>query len=120
MSGAEVIGPLPDRVVFNGGEVHYRTPNALRPAVVYSVPRNTLDPRYRTCRDHHVACDCREAELAEQINELRTELREVYRAVDDVLFGHLTDAEAGHTACQCTGCRIVRRAYIFNRNGADK
>lgn len=117
MSSTQLVGPIPNTVRFGGG-VHWRTPHVLYPTAVYSVPRNTLDPRYTTCRDHHVACDCREAELAEQINELRMELRDVREAVETVLNGHLTDNYVGETPCQCTGCQIVRRAHLFNRNGA--
>ena len=39
--------------------------------LVYTPPRDTLDPRYRACARHHPACDCREAELSEQIHEGR-------------------------------------------------
>lgn len=120
MTGTQVVGPVPNRVTFGGGSnMRWHTPRALYPTVVYSVPRNTLDPRYRTCRDHHVACDCREAELAEQINELRMELRDVREAIDAVLVGHLTDNYVGQTPCQCTGCQIARRAHLFNHNGAE-
>ncbi|WP_157904258.1 hypothetical protein, partial [Parafrankia soli] len=41
----------------------------------YDVPKNTLDPRYAACADHHVACDCREAEFSELRAELLDELR---------------------------------------------
>lgn len=41
------------------------------PEVRYRVPANTCDPRWDACRVHHPACDCREAEQAENLNELR-------------------------------------------------
>jgi hypothetical protein len=37
----------------------------------YKPPINTVDPRYRACTDHHVGCDCREADLREEIVELK-------------------------------------------------
>lgn len=44
-------------------------------AIGYDIPQGTLDPRYAVCVDHHLACDCREAEQAETLAELRDELR---------------------------------------------
>lgn len=46
------------------------------PEIRYRPPRDTLDPRYSACVRHHVACDCREAELAERIAELHSLLDE--------------------------------------------
>ena len=69
----------------------YRTPGTLvgpLPAVrfhdgtrlAYTPPRDTCDPRYVACTEHHVACDCREAEFAEQLAEFRNRLREIEAA----------------------------------------
>lgn len=44
-------------------------------ATGYVVPKDTRDPRWAACADHHVACDCREAQLAELVAELRDELK---------------------------------------------
>ncbi|WP_033338992.1 hypothetical protein [Catenuloplanes japonicus] len=40
----------------------------------YTPPVNTLDPRYTACADHRVGCDCREADLREDIADLRIEV----------------------------------------------
>lgn len=37
----------------------------------YAPPINTVDPRYRACTEHRVGCDCREADLREEIVELK-------------------------------------------------
>lgn len=37
----------------------------------YTPPVNTLDPRYAACTTHRVGCDCREADLREDIADLR-------------------------------------------------
>jgi hypothetical protein len=41
------------------------------PSIRYRPPRNTLDARYAECFRHRVACDCREAHMAEDRDELR-------------------------------------------------
>jgi len=107
------------RVRFSSG---HRGP---RPTVVVEpLPRNTLDLRYPFCRDHRTACVCREAEHAEQLAEYQYELDAVRAAALDVLVGHrLFDwgndrpgpgfvGGDGPLACQCTGCRLMRRADI--------
>jgi hypothetical protein len=119
MTGALV--PL-QRVRFGGGYV------GRRPTVVVEpLPRNTLDLRYPFCRDHRTACVCREAEHAEQLAEYRHELDAVRAAALEVLVGHrlfdwggADDRDDdrrlvrgdGPLACQCTGCRLMRRADI--------
>jgi hypothetical protein len=67
----------------------------------YDPPRNTMDPRYAACKEHQLACDCREAELSEEIDEYRGEFRAVRRAIVKVLSGH-------PNGCKCTGCEIAR------------
>lgn len=85
----------------------------------YSPPKNTLDPRYRACINHHPACDCREAQAAEDRAEHVTYVREIETVARDILTGHPTYAwedgpdgerEAG---CACTGCQIVRAAGLL-------
>ncbi|WP_113705455.1 hypothetical protein [Nonomuraea lactucae] len=49
--------------------------------LVRPLPKNTLDPRYVTCWDHRTAGDCREAELAEDIHELRWERDHMLRVM---------------------------------------
>lgn len=62
-------------VAFGGGPRHWDEPPALVD-ISQPLPKHTMDPRYRRCVSHHLACDCREAEMAEQIHELTVELRE--------------------------------------------
>lgn len=114
------------RVRFGGGR-EWPSPDYV--LAVEPLPRDTLDPRYRYCVAHHTACVCREAELAERIAEQQHELNALRSAALDVLVGHrLFDwgddnaapvAETlrlmrgdGPLACQCTGCRLMRRADI--------
>jgi hypothetical protein len=99
----EIVGPLPS-VRFHGGSHVTHTP-----------PKDTCDARYKTCVHHRVACDCREAEFAEEISELRSQIRGTVQAFAEILKGHQTWAytESGDDAfaqCQCTGCQIVRLA----------
>lgn len=85
-------------------------------SVNYDTPRDTLDPRVARCTDHRVACDCREAEHAEIVAELRYELREFRAAFDKVLAGHPTGSsyvEDPENFCQCTGCQIARTAHHY-------
>lgn len=77
---AALVGPLPT----------IRFQDGTRQA--YTVPRDTLDPRYPACRDHRPACDCREAMLAEDKNEYRSMLHGAEAAATEVLRGHATHA----------------------------
>lgn len=118
------VGPLPT-IVFQGGA------RAERQA--YDAPRDTMDPRYAACNQHHPACDCRKAELAEQLHEYRTERRALRTAAARLLAGHrLVDwgddlggrdgigddmrsrpwKGDGPLACQCTGCQLVRAGDV--------
>lgn len=76
------------------------------PSIEYDVPKNTLDPRVEECTDHHVACDCREAELAEQINEWRARVLDLEAAIRDHTAGHVD-------GCACTGCYIARAVGMY-------
>lgn len=83
--------------------------------LAYTPPKDTCDARYKTCAHHRVACDCREAEHAEEISELRWQIRTAQQAFAEVLKGHQTwaytdNGEDAFAQCQCTGCRIVRLA----------
>jgi hypothetical protein len=71
--------------------------------VDYDPPRNTMDPRYVACTKHQVACDCREAEYNEEIDELRSEYFAFRKAIGEALIGHVPET------CACTGCQIARR-----------
>ncbi len=131
MTSTELVGPLPT-VRFGGGPGNTWR-NTDPPKVAYVPPRNTLDPRYRACTDHRVACDCREAEMAENINEWRSEYKALKAAVLKHIEGHRTEAEWTYqqifdhwedgvqvwryerdddAVCSCVGCRIAREAYI--------
>ena len=101
--GAALVGPLPSVRFYDGSHV------------AYTPPTDTMDVRYRACIHHRVACDCREAEHAETVSELRAEMRRVEKAFAEVLKGHQTWAytatgEDEFAQCQCTGCQIVRLA----------
>lgn len=66
MSGSEVMTPT----------VRFKPGTDQAGATGYDIPKNTLDPRYAACTDHHVACDCREAEHAELVAELHAEFHD--------------------------------------------
>lgn len=110
---AELVGPVPT-IRFRGGA-----------KVAYDRPKDTRDPRWEACTDHRPACDCREAELAEGIAELRAELEAVRRAAREVLAGHPTFAyEDGPNGerpigCACSGCRLVRAADVGLLTGLE-
>jgi len=76
-----------------------------RPApfpIRYRAPRDTTDPRWQACHEHRTACDCREAEWAEQLAELRSEahlVRLMEEAIDAVLAIHRKGDHGG-----CRGC----------------
>lgn len=115
------------RVVFFRGE---RRPghSTLRVAIPVDQPppTDTRDPRYLTCVDHHVACDCREAELGEEIHEWRANFTQAQAVAQEICAGHPTypdyydqDHSAGiavvvpsEACCQCTGCQIIRKAHL--------
>lgn len=104
---AELVGPVPT-IRFYDGTV-----------LPYDRPKDSLDPRFKACREHRPACDCREAELAEHIADLREHLKAVGDAAREVLAGHPTsvweDGPNGErqVGCACTGCQIVRRSAVL-------
>jgi hypothetical protein len=124
---AELALRRPPVVTFGGGPSRFEADmvGAPRPAVAYRVPRDTMDPRYATCTDHRVACDCREAEMAEQLGEHRAEWKLLRDAARRALVGHQVHPPAGLTEwerrsfplCLCSGCVIARETY--NLLGAD-
>ncbi|OMC00337.1 hypothetical protein A5733_04295 [Mycobacterium sp. NS-7484] len=99
-----LVGPL---VRFRGQSV----------AITSSPPSNTLDPRYLSCTNHHLACDCREAEKNEQIAEYRGQywhMRELFDALTD---GHPTRVyvsgeRRSDLECQCPLCAFGRQAGL--------
>ncbi|MEV1167397.1 hypothetical protein [Nonomuraea sp. NPDC049784] len=101
-------------VTFRGAS--WREPRIVHPMIL-PLPKSSLDPRWRACADHHRACDCREAELAEEIHELRWDRDHMLRMLREELAGHATwaysdDDERDLIAeCKCTGCKIARRIY---------
>lgn len=98
-------------VLFRGG------PNGLKvpAAAEYEPPVNTVDPRYAACTDHHVACDCREAEFAEERREQRMEREAMRAAFDEILAGHETRNwnDGKSPGCMCTGCQLARACHIY-------
>lgn len=99
--------------------VTFRAPQWRAPRYVMvldqPLPKNTGDPRYERCEFHHLACVCREAEQAEEISELRGELRQILTVLREELAGHATWAYTPSNEddpiaqCKCFGCRIARR-----------
>lgn len=90
-------------------------------SVNYTPPRDTMDARYLACTGHHVACDCREAEWAEERAERIAHVRELRATFSRVLAGHqvydlnATNPYTGEQAkpCMCTGCQIAREVGIY-------
>lgn len=77
----------------------------LYPEIRYRPPRDTTDPRYTACRQHRVACDCREAHMAEDRAEMRAyhdETTRLEQGVDAVLALHAGPNEWGR--CTAPGC----------------
>lgn len=113
-----LVGPV-HVVRFHGG------PDGAQVSVICDPPKSTMDPRWITCAAHRVACDCREAELAEEITELRAMLKAAAEAAREVCVGHATwayetdcyDGTDREIGCMCTGCQIIRRAHLLA--GAD-
>lgn len=106
--GKALVGPLPT-ITFQSF-----SPRAERQA--YDRPRDTMDLRYAGCTQHHPACDCREAEFAEELFERAAALDGIEDAAQRVLAGHHTYAwrrdpvtgEDVFCGCMCTGCQIAR------------
>lgn len=107
MTNTALVGPVPT-IRFHDGT-----------RIAYEPPRDTCDNRCAACRDHHPACDCREAHLAEDIGEYRAMLRGIERAFREVLRDHATWAFIKDTdgwdferRCQCTGCQLARSEHL--------
>jgi len=130
----ELVGPM-QRIVFVPPS-SYRS----RAAVVRMVPRlprDTMDPRVPLCWDHHTACVCREALLAENLQEVSGEWKALRSALEKRIAGHPTyvdpDTDAAYDCryrqlnpwvghgpaqddrieyreCSCIGCQVWREA----------
>lgn len=129
-----LVGPVPTITFQPGSRAERRA---------YEVPCDTMDPRYAACTEHHPACDCREAELAEQLGEYRHEQLSMRRMAARLLIGHrlhdFGDLFAGRRtrdengdelwwhyisgdgplACQCTGCQLARAGHLTVWTGDD-
>lgn len=84
---------------FNESATDYRP---LYPEIRYRPPGDTTDPRYAACTRHRVACDCREARMAEDRAEARyanTQNRLMEQAIEAALLIH---SERAHG--YCAGC----------------
>jgi len=82
-------------------------------AVNGSPPRDTTDPRYGRCTDHRLACDCREAELSEQITENRFARNELRDHLEAAIVDHPTRVildgyPRPDLDCRCQGCVFAR------------
>lgn len=124
MSGA-LVGPLPV-VRFHGGPRRPLHEWGALPAVAYVPPRDTMDPRYRACTDHHVACDCREAEHAEQVAEHVAEWKRLRDVARVLLAGHQVERPWSTSyeswrfpLCDCTGCRLHRAVGLLRLGDID-
>lgn len=108
MTTKALVGPLPT-VRFKGVRA------------VADPPQSTLDRRWDACTEHHLACDCREAEMNEALSEYSGELRAADEASRRILTGHPTrlhvlDPATGEwvdRSCQCTGCQLARVAHLW-------
>lgn len=84
---------------FNESCTDYRR---LYPEIRYRPPGNTCDPRYAACTQHRVACDCREAHMAEDRAEMRAysdENKRFAQSIDAVLAIHRPDGVGNRTHC---------------------
>jgi hypothetical protein len=100
---AELVGPL-RRMWF--------ADSWQQPKRYYDLPKSTLDLRYRACADHHPACDCREADIAESFAEHKAEHDALYNAVLEAVKGHPTYARDELDRCKCQACGIARKAHV--------
>lgn len=97
-----LVGPLPT-IRFHDGT-----------KIAYTVPRDSMDPRYVACTNHHPACDCREAERAEDVGEHRA-------AMDDArqIIAHLMDAPCSIDKRQdCQTCRGALTSWLHRYESA--
>ncbi|MGV9666964.1 hypothetical protein [Nocardia niigatensis] len=91
-------------------------------AVTSSPPRDTTDPRYGACTDHRLACDCREAELAERLTDQLAEVREMRNALMAACTGHPTKVYVDNRPrvdleCRCLPCAALRHSnYVPSSN----
>lgn len=115
MTGTDLVHVPTGHVSFIGGP--RRPLDSPFPSVAYDPPASTLDPRVEACTDHYVACDCREACMAEDRSEIRSEFRAIHQAFDMVLAGHPTRTDGDARPCQCSGCQIARIAHIYPKDG---
>ncbi len=79
----------------------------------YKPPFMTVDPRWAACTDHHVGCDCREADLREDILEYKIEER-IWRDAAEEIVG-----EHEQKTCMCTGCQIIRHRRVVSKRLAE-
>ncbi|GAB3209743.1 hypothetical protein GCM10027294_25370 [Marinactinospora endophytica] len=91
--------------------IHFRDGTS----VDYTPPADTLDPRYGECVNHHPACDCREAAVAEERSECAAAWSTLRQAVDVALAGHAVRTFGRGPECQCAGCQIARAVHVYPR-----
>lgn len=112
-------------VFFRGDRPSQRVPVS----VTQAPPTDTGDPRWRACTHHHLACDCREAEMGEEIHEWRGNFTQAQAVAREICNGHPTwpdyydqshplgplggaEYVPSEACCQCTGCQIIRKAHL--------
>ncbi|WP_045740912.1 hypothetical protein [Actinoplanes rectilineatus] len=78
--------------------------------VDYTPPLMTVDPRAVNCTEHRVGCDCREADLREEILEYKIEESIWRRAAEEICGSHEQDT------CMCTGCQIIRHRNVVSKH----
>jgi hypothetical protein len=106
---AKALVPVPS-VWFNGGCDGFRR---VRVIVDQAPPRDTIDGgRWERCTDHRLACDCREAEMRENLDEYFGMWQAARDAAAVALAGHDTRGYESGTPCPCAGCEIARRGYL--------
>jgi hypothetical protein len=113
---ADLVGPL-RRIWFNGSDgPRY-----------YDLPRDTRDLRYDACADHHPACPCREANIAEAFAEHMAENRQMHEAIIAAIKGHNTYPADSYgrrdefAQCKCQPCILARSIHVgYWQDKADR
>lgn len=101
MTSTELVGPVRRFRIGNDWPPHWR--------IAVLAPRDTCAPEAVACRNHHPACDCFMAEIAESHAEWRADREFVRNAINEAVAGHPTWDRDGEPGCMCTGCVIARK-----------
>lgn len=93
---AALVGPLPVIRFADGSRI------------AYEPPKNTCDNRYAACRDHHPACDCREALFAEDRQEHRAAIDDARKVIEHLIDAPCPPAERR----RCQWCRAALTTWL--------